>query len=829
MADEKNNDIEKQEILAPGVSHRDIADEMKESYLDYSMSVIVGRALPDVRDGLKPVHRRILYGMQDLGLTSNKSYKKSARIVGEVLGKYHPHGDAAVYQTMVRMVQNFSLRCPLIDGQGNFGSVDGDSAAAMRYTEVKLAKISAEMLADINKNTVNFVPNFDGSLTEPSVLPSAIPNLLINGSSGIAVGMATNIPPHNPSEIIDGLTEIIDNPDMDIAALSKIIKGPDFPTGGIIYGVKGIKEYFNTGRGSMRVRAVVDFEDIKNARKAIIIKELPYQVNKSNLLETIAGLIRSKKMTGISNLRDESDRDGMRVVIELKRDEHEQIILNQLYQHTQMQVSFGVIMLALVNNVPKVMDIKTVLTHYLNHRKDIVIRRTKFDLEKAEARAHILEGLKIAIDNMDKIVKTIRQSKDADEAREALMKNFKLTKIQAQAILDMRLHQLTGLERKKIEDEYLLMIKLIEKLKAILGSEKKIFKIIKEELNEIREKYKTPRRTQIRARSVEMGIEDLIPDNEVVVTMSKAGYIKRMPIDTYKSQRRGGKGIVGMTTREEDFMEDIFITTTHSYMLCFTSLGRVYWLKIYEIPEATRTSKGKAIVNFLNLSSRDERVTAIVAIRNLVPEKDKEVDKGYLMMLTKNGVVKKTAVSAYSNPRKSGIIAINLDLGDSLIVVQYTDGKNEIVIATRKGMAIRFKEEGIRIIGRSGRGVRGMRIAEDDYTIGMEVVKPKDAFLVASENGYGKRTIVEKYRLQTRGGKGVKNMKVNDKTGEVIGIKKVVNSDEIVLVTSKGVVNRQRVKEIRSAGRATQGVRLIRLQPEDKLVSIAKLSGSDEV
>lgn len=822
MTDEKNKDNQEVKIN-PRIKHRDIADEMKESYIDYSMSVIVGRALPDVRDGLKPVHRRILFGMQDLGLAANKSYKKSARIVGEVLGKYHPHGDAAVYQSMVRMVQAFSLRYPLIDGQGNFGSVDGDSAAAMRYTEVRLAKISAEMLSDINKNTVKFTPNFDGSLEEPTVLPSAIPNLLVNGSSGIAVGMATNIPPHNLSEIIDGLMAVITEPDTDIAALSKIIKGPDFPTGGIIYGVKGIKDYFNTGRGIVRVRAVVDFEDIKGGRQAIIVKELPYQVNKSNLLETIAGLVRDKKITGISNLRDESDRKGMRVVIELKRDEHEQIVLNQLYQHTQMQISFGIIMLALVNNVPKVMDIKTMLGHYINHRKDIIVRRTEFDLARAEARAHILEGLKIALDNMDKIVKTIRQSKDVDTAREALMKNFKLTKVQAQAILDMRLHQLTGLERKKVEDEYLAMIKLIEKLKAILASEKKVLTIIKDELAEIKEKYKNPRRTQIRARSVEMGIEDLIPDNEVVVTMSRAGYIKRMPIDTYRSQRRGGRGIVGMTTREEDFLEDIFITTTHSYILCFTSLGRVYWLKVYEIPEAARTSKGKAIVNFLSLASREERVTAIVAIRNLVPEKGREVDSGYLMMLTKNGVIKKTAVAAYSNPRKSGIIAINLDSGDSLIAVGYTDGKSEVVIASRKGMAIRFKEKDLRIIGRSGRGVRGMRIAEGDYTVGMEVVNPKDAFIVAAENGYGKRTVVEKYRLQTRGGKGVINMKVNEKTGEVIGIKKVTSEDEIVLVTSHGVINRQQVKEIRSTGRATQGVRLIKLKEDDKLVSFARI------
>jgi len=826
MADEnKNNENNEglQEKQSFKISNRNISEEMKESYLDYSMSVIVGRALPDVKDGLKPVHRRILFGMHDMGLAASKPYKKSARIVGDVLGKYHPHGDSAVYQTMVRMVQDFSLRYPLIDGQGNFGSIDGDSAAAMRYTEVRLAKISAEMLSDINKNTVDFVPNYDGSLEEPAVLPSAIPNLLVNGSSGIAVGMATNIPPHNLSEVIDGLVVLINNPDTEITELLKIIKGPDFPTGGILYGTSGIKDYFTTGRGSLKIRAVVDFEDISSGRRAIIIKELPYQVNKTVLLETIVGLVRDKKITGISNIRDESDRDGMRVVIDLKRDEQEQIILNQLYQHTQMQVSFGVIMLALVNNVPKVMDIKTMMNHYINHRKDVVIRRAKFDLEKAEARAHILEGLRIALENMDKVVKTIRQSKDVDTARDALIKNFSLTKIQAQAILDMRLQQLTGLERQKIEEEYLALIKLIEKLKSILASEKKVLKIIEEELLEIRDRYKSPRRTQLKVRTVEMGMEDLIPDEEVVVTMSKAGYVKRMPVDTYRSQRRGGKGIVGMTTREEDYLDDIYVTTTHSFMLLFTNLGRVYWLKVYEIPEAARTGKGKAIVNFLNLSSQEEFVTAIIFIKTLVPEKGTEVDKGYLLMLTRQGTIKKTAVEAYSNPRKSGIIAISLDFGDSLISVQYTSGKNEVVIATRKGLAIRFKESGIRVIGRSGRGVRGIRLGKDDYTVGMEVVNPGEQFLVSSENGYGKRTEVEKYRLTSRGGKGVINMKVNEKTGEVIGIRKVEKTDDIVLVTTKGVINRQPVAQIRATGRATQGVRLIKLQEGDKLVSLARM------
>jgi len=729
---------------------------------------------------------------------------------------------------MVRLVQDFSMRHPLIEGQGNFGSIDGDSAAAMRYTEVRLAKISAEMLADIGKETVNFVPNFDGSLEEPSVLPSAIPNLLVNGSSGIAVGMATNIPPHNLGEIIDGIIAIIDNPEVDVTELSKIVKGPDFPTGGIIYGVKGIKDYFATGRGSVTIRAVAEFEDISGGRKAIVIREIPYQVNKTTLLETIANLVRDKKITGISNLRDESDREGMRIVIELKRDEYEQIIMNQLYEHTQLQVSFGIIMLALVKNAPKVMDLKTILNHYINHRKEIIIRRTKFDLDKAEARAHVLEGLKIAIDNMDKVVKTIRESKDVDVARDALMKNFGLSKIQAQAILDMRLHQLTGLERKKIEEEYIETIKLIEKLKAILASEKKVLSIIKEELIEIQKKYKEPRRTQIRARSVEMGIEDLIPDNDVVVTISKAGYIKRMPVDTYRSQRRGGKGIVGMTTREEDYLEDIYVTTTHSYMLLFSNFGKVYWLKVYEIPEVARVAKGKAIVNFVELA-RDEYITAIVSIRDLVPEKNREIDTGQLIMLTKNGIIKKTPVQSYSNPRRKGIIAIGLDFGDSLIAAQYSDGKNDVIIATRKGLAIRFKEEGIRIIGRSGRGVIGIRLEKEDYVVGMEIVKPKDVFLVASENGYGKRTIVEKYRLQSRGGKGVINMKGTDKTGEVIGIKKVDDKDDIVLVTSKGVINRQRVNEIRSTGRATQGVRLIRLQEGDKLVSIARIQHGEEI
>jgi len=805
------------------VEPRTIEDEMKDSYIDYAMSVIVGRALPDVRDGLKPVHRRVLYAMHELGLLPNKPYKKSARLVGEVLGKYHPHGDMAVYDAMVRMVQDFSLRYPLIDGQGNFGSVDGDTAAAMRYTEVRMANIALEMLADINKRTVGFTPNFDDSLEEPVVLPARLPNLLVNGCSGIAVGMATNIPPHNLGEIIDGIIMLIENDNTEIADLMKVIKGPDFPTGGIIFGKKGIRDAYRTGRGSIRLRADVDIEEIGSGRQAIVVKELPYQVNKAQLLETIANLVSDKKIDGISNLRDESDRTGMRVVVELKREENAQIVLNQLFNHTQLEINFGVIALALVNNVPRVLNLKEMLTQYLEFRKEVVTRRTRFDLEKAEERAHILEGLKKAVENLNKVVTIIEKSKDADSARNSLMENFKFTRAQSQAILDMRLHQLTGLERDKILEEYVELIKSIELFKAILATPRKVLDIIEQELMSVKEKYGDNRRTKIKAQAIEMDVEDLIPEEDVVVTISHAGYVKRLPVSTYRAQRRGGRGITGMVTREEDFIEDIFITTTHSYMLFFTNLGKVYWLKVYEIPEATRTAKGKAIVNLVKLSSPGESITAMVAVRDFAKEGEK-----YLLMVTCNGVIKMTPLKEYSNPRSGGIIAIKLGKRDSLIDVKLTVGKEEVIIATRKGKAIRFAEEEVRAIGRTGQGVRGIRLGKGDAVIGMEIMGKGDTLLTATANGYGKRTYVEKYRLQGRGGKGVINIVTDQRNGEAVGIKNVSEGDDVVLVTSRGLFIRQPVRGIRLVGRSTKGVRLIRLEEGDRLVAIAGVAKENE-
>ncbi|OGS46140.1 MAG: DNA gyrase subunit A [Elusimicrobia bacterium RIFOXYD2_FULL_34_15] len=805
------------------VVSRNIEDEMKTSYIDYSMSVIVGRALPDIRDGLKPVHRRILFTMKEMGLRHNTAYKKSARVVGDCLGKYHPHGDTAVYDSMVRMAQEFSLRYPLVEGQGNFGSVDGDSPAAMRYTEVRLAQIAEEMLGDLDKNTVDFGPNYDGSLTEPLILPAKLPNLLINGSSGIAVGMATNVPPHNLTEVCDGIIAMLENPDIDIPELSKIIKGPDFPTAGIIFGKQGIKDYFATGRGSIRVRAKAEIEDIKSGKTAIIVNELPYQVNKAVLIETIVDLVKDKKIEDISDIRDESDRDGMRLVIEVKRDGNPQVVLNQLFKHTQMESSFGVIMLSLVGNRPRILNIKEMLYHYIEHRKIIVVRRTKFELAKAEARAHILEGLKIALDNLNKIVKLIRESKDSDIARTHLMDEFSLSKIQAQAILDMKLVQLTGLERQKIEDEYLELIKTIEKLKSILSDPKKVLTIIKTELNELKEKYGDERRTKIQAQAVDLDMDDLIQEEDVVVTISHAGYIKRMPTTTYKSQNRGGRGVMGMTTKEEDFVENLFVTSTHSYMLLFTNRGRVYWMRVYEIPEANRTSRGKAIINLLQLSSAEEKITAAIPIKSF--EKEKAT---YLVMATRNGTVKKTELEEYSNIRKSGIIAINLEDGDSLIDVKHTGGDSEMIIATKNGAAIRFKEDNVRTIGRSGKGVRGIRLEKGDEVIGMETVTKKDTVLIATENGYGKRTSIDDYRVQTRGGKGVINIKTTERNGCVVGIKNVKDNIDIMLMTQKGIMIRMDVSDISVIGRNTQGVRLIRLEDGDKLATIAHATKEDE-
>ncbi len=820
MAEELNT-IEEEKRIVP----RNIEDEMKDSYIDYAMSVIVGRALPDVRDGLKPVHRRILYAMDELGLMHNKPYKKSARVVGEVLGKYHPHGDMAVYDSLVRMVQEFSLRYPLIDGQGNFGSVDGDAPAAMRYTEVRMSDITNQMLSDIDKDTVDFTPNFDESLQEPSVLPSNLPNLLINGSSGIAVGMATNIPPHNLNEVVDGMVKMVDEPDVQIPELMKIIRGPDFPTGGIIMGKKGIKDAYLKGRGSIKIRAKVDFEELSRGRESIIINEIPYQVNKSSLLETIARLVRDKKITGISDLRDESDRRGMRIVIELKKDENPQIILNQLFQHTQLEVSFGVIMLALVNNVPRVLNLKEMLYYYLEHRQEIVRRRTTFELRKATERAHILEGLKIAIANLDKVIKIIRASKDVEQARTQLIKNFELTQVQAQAILDMRLHQLTRLETDKIDQEYKELNQKIKWYREVLKDPKKVLNIVKEELLQVKEKYGDKRKSELKARVVEFDIEDLIPEEDVVVTVSHAGYIKRLPLDTYRAQKRGGRGITAMTTREEDFLEHIFICSSHATMLFFTNLGRVYWLKVYDIPEAARTARGKALVNVIRLSSLAENITAMVAIRDFEDNKE----GAYLMMSTRKGVIKKTTVESFSNPRAGGIIAIKLDQGDQLIKVSLTTGKDKVILGTKKGLAIHFDEEDVRPVGRISRGVRGIRLSRDDSVIGMEVVKDKDSILTATENGFGKRSKVEEYRLQSRGGKGVINIKATKRNGNVIGINRVHDEDELMLITAHGIVIRQPIKDIRTIGRATQGVRLIRLEQSDKLVSIARIAKEEVV
>lgn len=820
MAEKKKAKQEEVEIVETNIIPRNIEDEMKTSYIDYAMSVIVGRALPDVRDGLKPIHRRILYTMKEMGMKHGTAYKKSARVVGDVMGKYHPHGDSAIYESMVRMAQDWSLRYPMVDGQGNFGSIDGDGAAAMRYTEARMESITDEMLADLDKNTVDFMPNYDGSLKEPTVLPSKLPSLLINGSQGIAVGMATNVPTHNLSEVCDALVALIDDDQLPISEISKYIKGPDFPTGAIILGKGGIKDYMERGRGSIKMRAKAEIEESKNGREAIIVNEIPYQVNKSNLIISIADLVKDKKIDGISDLRDESDRDGIRIVIEIKRDGNAQVVLNQLYKHTQLQSSFGVIMLALVNNRPKVMNIKEVLEHHIEHRKIVVTRRTKFELQKAEARAHILEGLKIAVENIDAVVKIIKGAKDKEDAREQLIAKFKLSKIQADAILEMRLHQLTGLEREAIENEYLELIKLIEKLRSILADPKKILNIIKEETLEIKKKYGDKRRTEIHAAEADFNIEDLIQEEEVAITMSHAGYIKRIPLDTYKAQHRGGRGITAMNTKEEDFVEKMFITSSHAYMLFFTTRGRLYWMRAYEIPEGARTSKGKAIVNLLQLQGTEEKITAAIAFKSIA---EKETKDEYLLMCTRNGTIKKIALSEFSNPRKGGIIAIKLEDGDILTEVKAIEKNPEVVIATKKGIAIRFNEKDVRAIGRSGMGVRGIGLEKDDEVIGMEIVSPNDIFLSVSENGYGKRTEVGKYRLQRRGGHGVINMQATERNGDVVGIKKANKGEEVMIMTQNGITIRMRVDSISVIGRNTQGVRLVRLEEGDKVAAVASV------
>jgi len=797
-----------------------IEDEMKKSYIDYAMSVIVGRALPDVRDGLKPVHRRILFAMYELGMAPDKPYKKSARIVGEVLGKYHPHGDTAVYDAMVRMAQTFSSRYPLVDGHGNFGSVDGDSPAAMRYTEVRMAKIASELLADINKETVNFSPNFDETLEEPQVLPAKIPNLLINGSSGIAVGMATNIPPHNLREVIDGTIKLIDNPEIAIEELTKVIKGPDFPTGGVIMGREGIKTAYGNGRGVVKVRSVSHIERLKNGKIQIIVTELPYMVNKAKLVEKIADLVREKKIDGITDLRDESDRTGMRIVIELRRDVNHQVILNLLYKHTQMQDTFGIIMLAIVKGEPRVLNIKEVLFHYVEHQKDVIVRRTKFDLARAEARAHIVEGLRIALKNLDEVIKTIRQSQTTEIAKNALMENFNFSEKQAQAILDLRLQRLTGLEREKLENEYQELLEKIAYFQKVLRDEKMVLGIIKEELTEVKEKFGDDRRTMITDDDTKLEMEDLIAEEDVVITMTHSGYIKRLPIDTYRSQKRGGRGIAGQGTKETDLVEHLFITTTHHHLLVFTNIGKVYRLKVYEIPEGSRQAKGSAIINLLGLS-KDELVTALIPVKTF----DNDT---YLVMATKNGIVKKTVLNAYNSSRKDGIIAIHLDDNDELIGVRMTKGRADLLLATAKGRVIRFSEQDVRVMGRISRGVKGINLSKNDYVQSM--VRTKEGFdvLFVTDKGFGKRTDLAEFKSQNRGGKGVIGIKLTDKRGTLVAIRVVQAEDDIMMISGEGIILRTEVKEISRIGRTAQGVRLMKLGKNDKLVAVARIDADEK-
>jgi DNA gyrase subunit A len=801
-----------------------IEDEMKSSYLDYAMSVIVGRALPDVRDGFKPVHRRILHGMNEMGLAHNRPYRKSAKIVGEIMGNYHPHGDSAIYDTLVRMAQDFNMRYPLVDGQGNFGSVDGDPPAAMRYTEARLTKLAEEMLADIDMDTVDFTPNYDESRMEPRVLPARVPNLLINGGNGIAVGYATSIPTHNLAEVVDGLMLVLENPEVTIEQLMKKIPGPDFPTAGFIYGKQGIKDAYKTGRGllSLRAKAVIETDE-RTERDRIIVTEIPYQVNKARLIEKIAELIQDKKLEGISDLRDESDRDGMRIVIELKRGEIPLIILNNLYKHTQLQTTFGVIMLALVNNRPSVLTLKQILEAFVEHRREVVVRRTAFQLRKAEERAHILEGLKIALDHLDAVIQLIRRSQSPDIARTGLMREFQLTEIQATAILDMRLQRLTQLERNKLIEEYQEILKRMEYLRSVLGSEMLVRKIIKEELVAIKEEYKDERRTQIVSEEADINVEDLIAEEEVVVTVTHAGYIKRNPVSLYRAQRRGGKGKIGMGVKDEDFVETLFTASTHDYLLFFTDAGKVFWLKVHEIPEAGRAAKGKAMVNLLALSG-DEKVTATLPVKEFR-------DDRYVFMATRQGVIKKTELSAYSNPRQGGIIALSLDGGDKLIGVQITDGQREILLGTRQGIVIRFKEEDVRPMGRTAHGVRGITLEEGNQVIGMETITPDSttAVLTITENGFGKRTSVSEYRLQGRGGKGIISVKTTERNGLAVGFVQVRENDEIMMMSSKGKILRCRVDKIREVGRNTQGVRVLEMEEtDDRVVGVARLADTGD-
>lgn len=798
-----------------------IEDEMRQSYMDYAMSVIIGRALPDVRDGLKPVHRRVLYAMYAMGNSWNNPYKKSARLVGDVIGKYHPHGDVAVYDTIVRMAQDFSMRYLLVDGQGNFGSVDGDPPAAMRYTEIRMTQMAEEILADIDKGTVNFIPNYDDSLTEPTVLPSRIPTLLTNGSSGIAVGMATNIPPHNLGEVVNGLVAMVEKPDISIGELMNYIPGPDFPTGAYIHGRESIRQAYNTGRGTIQIRAKLITETVKRTgREQIIVREIPYMVNKARLIEHIAGLVQDKKIEGISDLRDESDREGMRIVIELKRDAVPDVLINQLYKHTSLQESFGVNMLAIDDGRPRLLNLKDALKAFLDHRKEVITRRTAYNLLKAEDRLHILEGLRIALDHLDQVITLIRQSKDPRTAKEGLMDSFGLTDVQAQAILEMRLQRLTGLEREKIVKEHSEITEHISQLRAILADEGKVFRIIVDELKDIKERYGDPRRTEIVDQTEEISVEDLIVDEEMVVTVSHEGYIKRNPVTLYRAQHRGGKGKVGATTRDEDFVESLFVASTHDYILFFTTVGKVYWIKVHELPQAGRAARGRPVVNLLHLSE-GEKVSAFLPVR--------EFQQGrFVIFATKRGVVKKTELMAHSNPRSRGTRAIALEPRDEVIGVRLTDGQQEVLLSTLSGQSIRFKEGRVRPTGRGTYGVIGVSLDEGDEVVSMEILNQGASILTVAENGFGKRTAMEEYRLQSRGGKGVITMKTTDKTGRVIGVQQVTDDDQLMMITNRGKIIRLRIKDIRTIGRNTQGVRLIEMNDNERVVSLARLAEQED-
>ena len=800
----------------------DINKEMKKCYIDYAMSVIVGRALPDVRDGLKPVHRRILYSMQELGLYPERGYRKCARIVGEVLGKYHPHGDLSVYDALVRMAQDFSMRYMLVDGHGNFGSVDGDSAAAMRYTEAKMNKIASQMIRDISKDTVDFIPNFDGEEKEPSVLPSRFPNLLVNGSSGIAVGMATNIPPHNLGEVIDGTIMLIDNPELSVLDLMTVIKGPDFPTGATIMGKSGIRSAYETGKGKVIVRAKAEIEE-ENNRNKIIVTEIPYQVNKAKLIENIAELVKDKRINGISDLRDESDREGMRIVIELKRDANPNVVLNLLYKHTKMQDTFGVTMLALVDNQPQILNLKQILKHYIEFQKEVITRRTLFELNKAEARAHILEGLRIALDHIDEVISIIRNSKTSEIAKNTLMERFNLSEKQSQAILEMRLRRLTGLERDKIEDEYNALMKEIEYLKSILESEEKLLSVIKDELLEIKNKYSDERRTEIEANVNEIDVEDLIQEREIVITLTHSGYIKRITSDVYSSQKRGGKGIQAMSTKEDDFVEHVMVTSTHADILFFTNRGRVYKLRGYQIPEAGRAAKGTNLINLIQIES-DERIETVLTVNDVYED-------GYLFMGTKNGIVKKTSLSEFKNLRKSGLIAINLREGDELLKVKMTRGDANIIMVTQNGLAIKFNEKDVRPMGRTASGVKAITLNDDDVAVCMDIAVDEEDLLVVSENGFGKRTPITEYKVQNRGGKGLMTYKITDKTGKVVGATVCRGEDELMLINTSGVAIRINIEDVSVTGRSTMGVKLMRTLEEEQVVAITKISndGSEDL